>query len=219
MKDLNLIPKSYLRAKAKKVKRIYRVIVIFAAVLILAASIALPLGRRFKLEWDKNNIVKQVNETSGYVEKEKELKIIKDQYAEREKEAGELIKSGADVITILNKIEKASPQNFFIQSLNVMESGNQSDIVQVTINCISKTEDDVASFVNYLRSDSYFENVVLNSIKKMTVQIPLPSAVPTPKQTAKKTVAVTPVPTPVKSINLVSDTRYNSNITLSLKRK
>ncbi|MCX7920416.1 MAG: PilN domain-containing protein [Clostridia bacterium] len=165
MKDLNLIPKSYLQARKNKIRKMYYTLAVAGGGIILILALALPLQQRFKLQYERDKIDRSVRETSKYITIESQLNAIKELYKQREDEAGRLMKYGVDVAAILEKVERSLPEKLFIKSMDIGAEEGSEDI-QVKLECISESEDEISTFVTYLRSEKYFENIVVYSVKR-----------------------------------------------------
>ncbi len=168
MKDLNLIPKSYILAKRRKVKRARTIITAAICIIIVAVCVIIPLFLKHNLQKQLNAANLKVEETSGYKISQQRLDNIKQKYSERETIANGLAKYGLSAVTLLEKIEKGVTEKLFITNLDV--GGEGGDKVQVSLVGIAATEDDIASFVLHLREDKYYSDIFISSIKKTGVQ-------------------------------------------------
>ncbi len=72
--------------------------------------------------------------------------------------------SGIDIAEILDRLEKASPQDLFIITFNASETKDNSN--EITLTGISKTQDEVAAFVRNIREDEYFDSVSVSALLK-----------------------------------------------------
>ncbi len=203
MKDLNLIPKSYILARHKKAKRVRTVMVAVLCSMAAAVCIAVPLFLKLNLQKQVNEINMKIEASNGYRITQERLNDIKERYNEREKTAGDLEKYEFSAVSLLKGIESGVPEKLFISSLNV-GSENEGK-VQITLAGTCATEDDVASFVNHLRKDNYYSDIIISSLKKIS----LVQSSPSPKSA-----------TGVDSGDKAADiTCFNFNINLYLEIK
>lgn len=166
MKDINLVPKSYLLAGQRKIKRVRKIITVITGSIIIALCVIIPLSYKYSLQKQLDTINMSIEETSGYKTAEQKLQEIKQRCSERENTANGLAGSGISTIALLGRIEKVIPWRLFITKLNA--GSDNGGKVRVTLTGISATEDDIASFAFYLREDNYFSDIVISSVRKTT---------------------------------------------------
>lgn len=234
MKDLNLIPKSYIEAKRKKLKKIYSTFAIVGIFLLLALMVVFPLAIRLKLQFQRDGLDREIKKTSNYLSIESQINAINDLYKQREDEGNKLRSYGLDSRTIFDGIEKALPEKLFITSFSASDA--KSSEVQVTLEGVAISDDEIATFVNYMRQNSLFENVVISSVKKVASSVAslsltsvmgksagVKSNTPVPD---KSTAPNTATPAPGNGIiqaaakngeDIQGDTNYSFSITIYLK--
>lgn len=209
MKDLNLIPRSYILEKRKRIKRFYNILAISGIVIVIACMVIFPLGMRYKLILQKNALDRQVKETNNYVAIEKQMNTVQELYKLREDEGNKLEESGIDVKSVFEGIEKALPEKLFITSFGV---GNNAGASQVTLSGIASSEDDIATFVKYMREDGHFKNVLVSGLNKMQAQSPAASV-----GSVLAGEAVNPANPGTAGVNIQGKISYSFNIIIYLK--
>jgi len=168
LKDINLVPKSYLLAGRRKIKRLGTIIGVITGSIIIAACVIIPLFYKYSLQKQLDTINNGIEETTGYKTAEQKFKEILKRYSDRESIANGLDGKGLSAVTLLEKIEKGVPEKLFITKLNV--GSENENKVRITLTGISATEDDIASFVLHLREGNYFSDIVISSVKRTTTQ-------------------------------------------------
>lgn len=165
MKDLNLVPKSYILQKKKRTKRLYYGLLGVIIVIFFAVFITIPVLIKHNLQKRLEVLEMYIKETNRYIEIEEQLLVLKILCGQREDEAKRLSKLGMDIVTVMERVEKCAPEKLFILSFNV--SSNQNGSVEISLNGISESEDEIATFANYLRKDGYFSNVDIKAVNKV----------------------------------------------------
>lgn len=158
MKDLNLVPKSYI---LKRKKRKTMVFYSFFSLVIVAAIAVIVLMPVLKIQSLKSRVVfleLNAKEISKYTSIEREFNVLKNMYLQRENEAKRLSYSGIDLLTIIEKLESYLPERIFIQSI---VANNQSEI---TIRGIAAAEEEIATFSEYISKDEYFSSIKIKSL-------------------------------------------------------
>ncbi|PYG85642.1 fimbrial assembly protein PilN [Ruminiclostridium sufflavum DSM 19573] len=164
MKDLNLIPASYVFEKKNRYKKAsLSILVIFAGVVVVSAY-AFPTIYEYGLKNEKDMLLQQVAGTSAYVAQVNEFNTLKQAVEAREKEGTALAQRQINVLKIINAIEYASPERLFIQKLDA--SGESEADVKVSLSCVAENEEAIASFVRNLKDDAYFKTIGLAAIAK-----------------------------------------------------
>ncbi|MCR4434246.1 MAG: PilN domain-containing protein [Clostridiales bacterium] len=164
MKDLNLIPKSYILEKKKAAKRVYMAVGAAAACVLLLVMIGGPLGLKYSLKAQRDSLEAKIMATDNYVAMENQFNRINNMYKMREEEGKKLSRYGIDVPAIIDSIEKATPEKLFFTNLSVRTDNNGS--VLVTLTGISSSMEDIASFVNKIRTDGCFGSVTIGAVNK-----------------------------------------------------
>lgn len=164
MKDLNLIPKSYILKKKQKRKKVLLIISVFFISIIFIAVVAAPIKIKMDLQARKNSLDKNIKSMSGYIDLEKQLNAIEDIYNKRLEEGNNVNNSGINVAESIEKIEAVIPKKLFVTSFSAGSSKDGEELI--TLIGVAQTENEVASFVNRLRKDSYFKSVVITSVVK-----------------------------------------------------
>jgi hypothetical protein len=166
LKDLNLIPQSYILVKRKATMKLYTTLAYAGVFIVIAAMIVLPIGVRVTLQWKMSKLEQQVNETSNYMQTEKQFSFIEDLYNQRLKEGNSIGKSGVNIKKVIGAIEMSSPERLYIKDFSTADSLNGT--VEISLNGVAASEDEVASFVQYLRDSKCFNKVIITSVRKMT---------------------------------------------------
>jgi hypothetical protein len=166
MKDINLIPKSYFNEKKKKKKKIYIINIVVISILLVSLAFVIPLSRYFKYKNELKVATKKAEETSGYVDKTKILDEFHSIYDKRKDIAASILNIDNMEIDLFEEIEKTRPENIFV--MNYKMTGESKNNRTLVITCISNSEDEVIVFLNNLRKEVIFKDVLLTSINLMT---------------------------------------------------
>jgi Tfp pilus assembly protein PilN len=160
LKDLNLIPKSYLQVKKEKIKKAYLSFVILIIGFLFAIGYIIPTVYEFNLKKVNNTLQGQVFQSSGYVATENKLNSLKQAVEVREQEGKNLSLIQNDYLKIQNIIEKATPDRLFIKSMTSVCNNN----IAINITGTAENENIVASFVRNMQDEGYFKNIKITSI-------------------------------------------------------
>lgn len=164
MKDLNLIPKSYILEKQKRKNRILRTAAGICVGIVSIALFAIPLYMKHTLQLEVDSYNKKAAQTDRYKVLLDRLDAVKQKFNEREKTAGSIGKDLFSAVTLLERLEKGIPERLYVTDLNIgSQNGGQ---VEITLAGICATEKDLASYVTNLREENYFSNIAISSIKK-----------------------------------------------------
>lgn len=212
MKDINLIPRSYYLKKEKRGKRIIIGVSVFFISIVATFAIGVPLYVKAQLQNEVNTLVNDVMKTTGYKANQENLDRIKMTFNEREQNAKALNKNTFSALELLAQIEKAMPAKLFITNFSLANEGDGNVSLILSGNCA--TQEDIASFLYYLRKNKFFKDIYISAINKNESDQVLIKATPTPTKTKKtrlnRKVTVTPTPT----FNLDTE-YYNFNMSLS----
>lgn len=162
LKDINLIPKSYIIEKKNKIKKVYLSIVILCIGFFAAMAYIAPTVYEYNLKSEKASLEQQVLQTNNFVVLENEFISLKQAIEARELESKLLSQKQFNMLEIVNAIELASPEKLYIQKFDT--SGEDKSDVKVTIKGVAENEESVASFIRNLMEDGYFKDVNLSSI-------------------------------------------------------
>ncbi len=162
MKDLNLIPKSFILEKKNKVKKAYLSVLILFIGFIAALAYILPTVYEYNLTSEKKSVEERVNQTNNYVEIENEFNSLKNAIEMREKEGKLLARKELDALGIVNAIEAAVPEKLFIQNAQI--SGESGSDLKIVLKGAAENDGVIASFIRNLMEDGYFKTVTLTSI-------------------------------------------------------
>jgi len=212
VKDINLIPKSYYLKKEKRGKRIIIGVSVFFISIVATFAICVPLYVKAQLQKEMNTLVDEVMKTTGYKANQDNLEQIKMIFNEREQNAKELNKNTFSALEILAQIEKSMPAKLFITDISLANESDGNVSIILSGNCA--TQEDIASFLYYLRKNKYFKDIYISSINKNELGQVLTQATPTPTKTKKsklkRKVTVSTTPT----VNYDTE-YYNFNMSLS----
>jgi len=162
LKDLNLVPKSYILKKKKRKAMVFYSIF---SVAIVAAVIVIVLMPVFKIQSLKSRMAfldLNEKEVSKYISVEREFNVLKNMYLQRENEAKRLLVSGIDLLEIIEKLEGHLPERIFLKSLVAQKGGNNQ--IEITIRGIADSEEEIATFSRYISEDDYFSSIKIKSI-------------------------------------------------------
>jgi uncharacterized protein (UPF0333 family) len=162
VKDLNLIPSSFVIDKRNKIKKTYLSILIICIGFISVLSYVIPTFYEYKLKDEKSTLERQVSETNNFVKMEEEFSSLKSAVEERESEGKLLSQKQLDMLGIVHAIEAACPEKLFIQKFD--SSGNNASDVKVALKGVAANEEIIASFLRNLMDDDYFDEVKLATI-------------------------------------------------------
>lgn len=164
MKDLNLVPKSYILQKKRKEKKLYYSIIGVIFAVFLAVFVTLPILIKQNHQYRFNMLDMYIKETNNYLEIEKEFKTLEGLCLQREEAAGNLAKMGTSMVTLMERVERCAPKRLFIMNFTV----NSTNIgeVEVLLSGVSASQDEIASFVNHLRKDNYFSSVEITVVNR-----------------------------------------------------
>lgn len=164
MKDLNLIPASYVFEKRNKYKKATLSLLIIVAGVVFAAAYLVPMAYEYKLQDEKAALKELVAKTNTYVTQVKEFNTLKQAVEARENEGKSLSQKQFSSLGIINALEFASPEKLFIQKMDI--SGESETDVKITLNCVAENEETIASFIKNIKDDAYFTKISLSSITK-----------------------------------------------------
>ncbi len=162
MKDLNLIPASYVFEKKNKYKKASLSILIIVLGIGFVSAYLIPTFYEYKLKNERDTLKQEVAKTNTYVAQLKEFNTLKQAVEARENEGKGLSQKQFSSLGIINAIEKASPEKVFIQKMDI--SGESETDVKVTISCVAENEETVASFIRNIKDDAYFNKIGLSTI-------------------------------------------------------
>ncbi len=178
MKDLNLIPKSYILAKQKRKSMLRRTIAFICGSIAAAVLILIPVYIKHNLQLEVDSYNKKAAQTDGNKVLLDKLDAVKQKFSEREKIAAGFNKDLFSAVTLLERLEKSVPHKLFVTELNIgSQNGGQ---VEITMAGMCATEYELASFITNLRGENYFSDITISSIKKSEALFnlaSLPSAV------------------------------------------
>lgn len=165
MKDLNLVPKSYFQKRRQRKKIIFYCL--FSAVIAVAIAVIMlmPVLKIQNLRSRLASLDLRAKETSMYIETENEFNAVKSIYLQRENEAKRLAKSGLDMLTIIEKLESYLPDRIFIQNISVGKG--KSDQVDISIRGIAGSEEEIATFYDYVSKDGYFNSIRIGAVSNL----------------------------------------------------
>ncbi|HHV60710.1 MAG TPA: PilN domain-containing protein [Clostridiaceae bacterium] len=169
MKDINLLPKYYLQERQNKAKRYKITLIAVIGLTLLFASIAYPLLVKYSLALRSETILTQIKASSNYIEVQNQFNLIKELYQQRMETGNKLRKNGIEFLLVMDKLEKAMPENMTIVSMSSTQGENSS--IRISLNGIASSQESVATFIRNLRTDGYFDDVVLHSLLKSGEEI------------------------------------------------
>ena len=161
MKDLNLIPKSYLLIRKNKIKKAYLSFLILVIGFILAVAYITPTIYQMNLKRDMQLLQDQVNQSSSYVAIENKFNSLVQAVGIREQEGKNLSIIHSDFSAILSNIENAAPDKLFIET---MTTSNENNNPTINLKGSADNEYTVASFVRNIIDDGYFKDIQIKSI-------------------------------------------------------
>lgn len=165
MKDINLVPKSYiLKKKRHKMIIFYSIFSVVVAV-ALTFVILLPI---FKIQSLKSTLTYyelKAKEASKYIETKNEFDMFKSIYLKRENEANRLSKSGVDMLKIIERLESYLPDKIFIQ--NLLVSTGENGKAEITIKGNAFSEKEIASFSDQISKDGYFSGINIRNVTRL----------------------------------------------------
>ncbi len=164
MKDLNLIPASYVFEKKNKYKKASLSILIILIGVAFVSAYIFPTLYEYNLKNEKADLIDQVAKTNNYVTQVKEFNTLKQAVEAREKEGTGLAQRQFSSLDILTAIEYASPENLFVQKMDI--SGDSEADVKVSLNCVAENEETIASFIKNIKDDAYFKKIGMSAISK-----------------------------------------------------
>jgi hypothetical protein len=164
LKDLNLIPKTYIVEKKNKIKKAYLSILILCIGLIALAVYLAPTIYEMRLKSDKSLLEQQVLQTNSYVALDKDFNTLKQAVESREQEGKLLDRKKLDMLGIVTAIEDASPEKLFILKLDT--TGEDESNVKIALNGVADNQEIIASFIRNLVDDNYFKKVGLATVQK-----------------------------------------------------
>ncbi|TYQ13352.1 UNVERIFIED_CONTAM: fimbrial assembly protein PilN [Acetivibrio alkalicellulosi] len=162
MKDLNLVPKSYIEKKKRKAEWVYITIVVIIMLGVFSAFTYHPYTTKNNLNKSIKTLETQINSTRMYLQIEEEFNVLKKIYNDRVEEANKIFNIGINYIDVINSIERSMPEKLFIVSLST-ETNSKGDTV-VSLLGICESYDDIASFVRHLKEDNLFSDVYLTTV-------------------------------------------------------
>lgn len=163
MKDLNLIPKSYLADKKNKVKKTYYSMIILIAGFVFAAGYIVPTIYQMSLSKDRDALQAQVNETSNFVSIENKFVSLKAAVKQREETGEKLSSYSNDVLAMITVLERACPEYLAITN---MTTTAEFGTVKIKLKGSSDSEYTIASFVRNLTNEGYFDSIDIIDITK-----------------------------------------------------
>ncbi len=137
-------------------------VVIVAAIIVI---VAIPVLKIQSLKSRLAFLDLSEKEASKYIETENEFNVVRNMYLQRENEAKRLSKSGVDMLKIIEKLESYLPDRIFIQSMVANKAGDGQ--VEITIRGIAESEEEIATFSDYISKDEYFSGINIGSVSNM----------------------------------------------------
>lgn len=164
MKDLNLIPTSYVFTKKSKYKKASLSILIILTGVVFVSAYIYPTVYEYNLKNEKEKLSNEVARTNTYITEVKKFNTLKQAVEAREKEGTQLSKRQFSSLDIINAIENASPEKVFIQKMDV--TGSSESDVKVSLKCVGVNEETIASFIKNINDDAYFKKISISNISK-----------------------------------------------------
>lgn len=164
MKDLNLIPASYVFEKKSKYKKASLSILIILIGVAFVSAYLFPTLYEYNLKNEKAVLLDEVAKTNNYVTQIKEFNTLKQAVEARENEGTGLAQRQFSTLDIIAAIENASPENVFVQKMDI--SGDSESNVKVSLNCVAENEETIASFIKNIKDDAYFKKIGMSAITK-----------------------------------------------------
>ncbi|MDQ2085289.1 PilN domain-containing protein [Herbivorax sp. ANBcel31] len=162
MKDINLVPKSYIQKKKRKSEIIQFSIIGVIIVSIFLVHIFIPVLTKRNLNNRIEILKTQINEMNTYIEIKEEYKIIESMYNQRKATAENLSSVGLDSLKIIERIEESVPEELFIISFSIDNISSKEKVVSLLGVC--ESYDDIASFANYLKKHKSFSDVYILNV-------------------------------------------------------
>lgn len=164
MKELNFVPKQYIE-KQKNKKSIRFLIKYFRTLIIVAIiAIIIPYAVNYSYGFEKKQLEQATKDSNQYVQKQRELSIVKEIYNKRMENVNKLKQHGVAVSKVWQNIEGIVPQNLCITNFFITDDDKQS--ANVTLEGMAICENDIASFIANIRKGNFFENISLIGISK-----------------------------------------------------
>lgn len=163
MKDLNLIPKSYIADKKNKVKKTYFSIIILIAGFVFALGYIVPTIYQMSLAKNRDTLQAQVNETTNFVNIQNKFASLKAAVQQREDTGKQLAAYNNDVLAVINVLERACPE--FV-AFTTMTTTAENNTVKISLKGYANTEFTIASFIRNLSNEDYFNTIDLTSVVK-----------------------------------------------------
>ncbi len=164
MKDLNLIPASYVFEKKSKYKKASLSILIILIGAAFVSAYIFPTLYEYSLKNEKAVLIDEVAKTNNYVTEVKEFNTLKQAVEARENEGTALAQRQFSTLDIIDAIENASPEKVFVQKMDI--SGDSEANVKVSLNCVAENEETIASFIKNIKEDAYFKKIGMSAISK-----------------------------------------------------
>ncbi len=163
LKDLNLIPKSYIEDKKNKVKKTYYSIIILIVGFVFVAGYIIPTIFQMSLSKERDAIQLQVNETSDFVSIENKFLSLKNAVKHREETSEKLASLNNNVFEIINVLERASPEYLTITN---MATSSENANLKIKLKGAANNEYTVASYIRNLKNEDFFESIELIDLTK-----------------------------------------------------
>ncbi len=175
-KDINLLPREIMMQRSFD-EAFKKACFISARVLLLAcALLTVPLIFRFTLTFDKNLLVKKINDISKIEEIERQVQAANAQLGAYRELITALNKNDSVIATVFTAMEKVIPNTMYLtsvsqQNVEVKSEGKKTTEKQrmVFIEGIAKDKDAVADFQRSLKDSSLYKNVFVTEIKDVDI--------------------------------------------------
>lgn len=171
MKDLNLVPKSYLKKRKKQKKIVVYFFFIVVIAMVMTVVVSMPFLRLKNLKNELTIYEKNMVELMGYIKIEEEFNVVKGMYTQRENEASKLLNSDVDVVEVIKRLEACLPEKMFVQHMGITRG--QGGMLEMTIRASAGSEDEIATFYDYVSNDELFSGInisVVNSLQTTQLQ-------------------------------------------------
>lgn len=168
LKDLNLVPKSYILQRRKKVKRIYTFVIVSLMTGFLAISITIPALMKYSLNQKLAVLELKVKQSLRYREINAQFNTVLDIFKSREEEGKRLSDTGIQPLLVIRELEKCVPESLYIKSFSYYNDVSKN--FTVSLNGISESEENVAKFVKNINKNDMFTKVRINSINLIYTQ-------------------------------------------------
>jgi len=165
LKDLNFIPKQYLKKEKEKQNAIVTIYGAIGFCIILSISIAIPLWINNNLTNEKDKIFVQNKQLTGYIEKETQFNLVEKMLSDRDEQANKYKNKGVEVQNIWQEIERTLPDNVYFNSISI-DLPNSSSVDINLGGGIASSEEVVASLIVNLRKIKSFNNIALSKLSK-----------------------------------------------------